>query len=208
MLKEPRLVAKIQRACGGASDQTHREWRNRELFGERSFSEALITRTRDAINDLDTGGISVKMRTLTDMQRDSEEKRFGADIVGVLTVNRPSTRYSKGFLAQAKMGTNRRGLVNQCKKMLALSHASYVIVYGQDGVKVVPAQSVTNSRRVSLDRLSSMTYLGFMREFVKCFLGDFNLTGIAPVSLERLRDQVGARAGFELVIGFPESSDR
>ena len=207
MLKEPRLVAKIQRVSGRASHQTTREWLSGELVGERSFSETLITRTRDGINGLNTGGIRVKMRTLTDMQRDSEEKRFGADMVGVLTVDRPSIRVSKGFLAQAKMETNRSGLIEQCNKMLAMSHASYVVVYGERGVKVVPAQSVVSSCRVSLDDLSSMTFVGFMREFVKCFLGDHRLTCIAPQSLEGLGDRLRTRIGFEIVISYPRNND-
>ena len=209
MIKEPRLVAKIQGAAGRASKQTTREWMRGDLFGERAFTETLITRTRDGINSLDTGGIRVKMRSLTDMQPGSEEKRLGADFVGVLTVDRPSIRISKGFLAQAKMETNRnRGkLIEQCNKMLAVTHASYVVLYGQDGVNILPAQSVVSSHGISLDGLSSMTYVGFMREHVKCFLGDYWLTNIAPQSLEGLRERLGTRMAFEIRISFQENED-
>ncbi len=203
MLVKPPVVGRVQKVAKQAADRTTSELSLGQIVGDEPFTERLITRTQDGVNALNVPGVLTEMRTLTNRRKYSEESRSGADVVGVLNVELPSFSISKGFLAQAKLQGNRKDLHQQCHKMLCLSHASYVFIYRRDGIKVLPAQSIISDYDIRPDNLSAMTFGGFMREFVKCFLGDWTFPKVIdPQSLEGLLERTDAGVGFRLSITY------
>jgi len=81
----------------------------------------------------------------------AEEKRHGADLMGILDIDIPGYRVIKGFLSQAKRaepGSRLRNqhwdrLRSQCEKMLVRTPDSFVWVYSKsDGIRIFPAEAV------------------------------------------------------------------
>jgi len=144
-----------------------------------------------------------------------EERDFGADFCGVLSVRSSQLSYTKGFLAQAKMsnqgisckssfrglfpvsitdGVESRRLKGQIDKMLAVTPDSFVVVYSSDGFVVIPATSI---RGLS----GSGTIYGkpvpaFFKEYLMCFVGDQQLQAADHDSLDKLRRKTASRAAL------------
>jgi hypothetical protein len=111
--------------------------------------------------------------------------------MGVLNIELPELAVSKGFLAQAKLVRNGssgdlKELREQCKKMLNLSPDSFVFLYGQSGVRVVPAISVVGSKVDPL-QLYSRSAQRFFEEHFECFIGDGNIQSATPATLDALQ---------------------
>ena len=138
-----------------------------------------------------------------------QEKSVGADILGVMQLKLGRHKVAKGYLAQAKVGTAKarngsavatcydQKLPTQVKRMLKRSASSYVFIYTDAGVFVVPASEVLleDTASVSTQELSCRGFGRFYEEFFATFVGD---KGLAPDDLsaaslaelaERLRVQ-------------------
>jgi hypothetical protein len=80
----------------------------------------------------------------------AHEREFGADIMGVLTVETRDFKTAKGFLAQAKRAEPRTRFARsewdrlhaQCQKMLAVTPDAFVLVYSLDRGVRFPFQRV------------------------------------------------------------------
>jgi len=106
--------------------------------------------------------------------KNSEEKRFGADLLTVLEINNGNQSLKKYFLAQAKkLKSNERKyylkhdkmLISQIRKMLSITSDSFIFVYTKNGIFVKSAMSRHNYYKC----LSS-----FFKDFIKCFIGDIH----------------------------------
>jgi hypothetical protein len=139
------------------------------------------------------------------------EHLVGADLyVGVRVVMAGQVELSKGMLAQAKKGPwlspqDSFFLVEQCKKMLALSPSSYVWVYTPDGIGVVDAEKVVERESRNLTNRRRLDEA--LSEMLACNEGDPNI-GL-PAGPD-IRQQVGAmlrdlgvrvRTGISVSIG-------
>ncbi len=155
---------------------------------EPAFTDRMLGAIEQAMREFRIKGVSWTAKTLTDRGRGSQEKKYGADFIGVLSIALPNFSVKKGFLAQAKM-TNKRFDANelrvQCERMLQLSPASFVFLYGLRGVSVVPAISVIGSRREP-DALYSKTAAQFFEEHFESFIGDRAISAATPEALEDL----------------------
>jgi hypothetical protein len=120
------------------------------------------------------------------------ERRVGADLyVGVRVVSERHVQLSKGMIAQAKKWPwltpeDRFGVVEQSKRMLERSPASYVWVYTADGVGVVNAEKVVERRSRNLANRRRLDEV--LSEILACNEGD-PLRGLP--SGQPLRQQVG-----------------
>ena len=122
--------------------------------------------------------------------------------MGVLNIALPEFAVSKGFLAQAKLirkggSGDLKELRQQCKKMLVLSPDSFVFLYGQDGVRVVPAIAVVGAK-VDPVLLYSRSAQRFFEEHFECFIGDGNIKSATPTTLDSMRKRFEARSAIEI----------
>lgn len=121
----------------------------------------------------------------------TEENKIGADFAGAITYECGGKTWTKVFLVQAKVATRaakladsaiklRAGdplLLGQCKRMLHITPASFVMVYSQFGVHVVPAVSVAGPEKNYVDTEEDYyrEFGGFYGEVFKSFIGDMKL---------------------------------
>lgn len=136
----------------------------------------------------------------------AEEKRFGADILGVLSVDVPEYKTDKGFLAQAKRAEpgqpfapvewNR--LVGQCRAMLSVTRDAYVMVYSKEaGVRFFAAQAVVSFGGRDLFELYDLGTRTFFERHIQSYIGDTHLDqpDIAVLKqIQERRDEIGASA--------------
>ncbi|RWG78555.1 hypothetical protein [Mesorhizobium sp.] len=135
--------------------------------------------------------------------RSAEEKRHGADLLGVAEIHVGGSVIRKGFLGQAKRiepgakvdGAEWARLKQQSELMLERSAASFILTYSRYfGIMFVPAITVANIERADLFTLNRMTIRGFFEMHLGCFIGDRRLSSPnirtldALLEIEALRD--------------------
>jgi hypothetical protein len=183
-----------------AATKTIQEYGADTVPDETTFTPALGTRIKDALNGYSASGITWNIKYLSSHGPGSEEKRFGADFLGVLSLNLPGYTVKKGFFAQAKRqepGTKLSPkewdrLVEQCQTMLAFSPESFVFVYSLNGVFVVPAISVLACHsHEDLHTLHPKKIGPFYREHFECFVGDRRIDSASTTVLDNLAFRVG-----------------
>jgi hypothetical protein len=138
----------------------------------------------------------------------AHEKRFGADVLGVLTINTPAYRATKGFLAQAKRAepgvpfskSRWGGLIDQCDKMLAVTPDSFVMAYSKKwGVSFFSAQAVRSFSGRDLYELYDMSVRSFFERHIESFIGDRRLNAPNIHVLERLHLDEAPRASAHVL---------
>jgi len=116
--------------------------------------------------------------------RAAEENWTGADMIFHVSVDTPTVKYAKGVLIQAKrvsknmlMSRDKYGeLVDQCKKMLAISSDSFVFDYTKSTMRCGAANRIVGSTSRELYDLCGWTAYRFFLEFFRCPVGDHRLT--------------------------------
>jgi hypothetical protein len=143
---------------------------------EEDFTSAMLGQIRSGLQRVHVGGVAWEAAVL---RKQTEEPHLGADVIGVLEVELPDYRVTKGFLAQAKLIGDRRHvrktkLLAQCRDMLVLTPSSYVFLYDLDAVRVVPALAVVANGGEPRN-LHAFSVMEFFFEHFACFLGDRRL---------------------------------
>ena len=132
----------------------------------------------------------------------AEEKRHGADLMGVLDLDLPGYRAKKGFLAQAKKAEpnlrfstgNWDRLRSQCETMLRRTLESYVWVYSKsEGIRVFSATSVLGLGSKDIFDLYSRSVSSFFENHIECFFGDRRLNSTDIETLDALEELPIAR---------------
>lgn len=127
----------------------------------------------------------------------AEEKRHGADLMGVLDIDIPDYHVKKGFLAQAKRAEPGRKLRKkdwkrlhcQCEKMLLRTPDAFVWVYSKSaGIRVFPAVSVLALNSRDIFDLYSRGVSSFFEYHIECFIGDRRLNSTQIETLEALAE--------------------
>lgn len=114
----------------------------------------------------------------------AEEGLIGADIIIHVALKTPIQTYSKAVLIQAKrhqpgilMGkTEQTDLVDQCKKMLAVTPASFVFNYATNDMRCGSASKISGSTNRDLYEACSWTSYRFFLELFRSPIGDPRLT--------------------------------
>ena len=143
-------------------------------------------------------GISWKARSLrTGSGVAAEEKRHGADLMGVLDVDIRDYRVIKGFLAQAKRAEPGRKLRkqdwkrlhSQCERMLVRTPDAFVWVYSMsEGVRVFAAVAVLTLNSRDIFDLYSRSVSSFFESHIECFIGDRRLNSTDFETLDALAE--------------------
>ena len=120
----------------------------------------------------------------TSSGRAAEEKRHGADLMGVLDIDIPDYRIKKGFLVQSKLAEPGRKfskkdwkrLHSQCETMLCRTPDSFVWVYSKErGIRIFSAVSVVELDSRHIFDLYDRSVASFFEYHLECFIGDRRL---------------------------------
>jgi hypothetical protein len=174
---------------------------------EPAFTERMLGRIEQAMDGFERHGVQWRAKTLTDRGRGSQERRFGADFMGVLNIRLEDYVLDKGFLVQAKLieptATMSRAelarMSQQCEIMLSMSPDSFVFLYARQGISVVPAISVVAAIGArNPHELYSRSVSRFFEEHFESFVGDRRLSAPDIKSLESIRLAFAARSLLNL----------
>lgn len=140
----------------------------------------------------------------------SAEKPTGIDLYVGVEIDGPDA-ISKGIFIQSKWNepnrrsADQRQLVEQCKKMNSRSHASYVWLYGPEGVEVIPASEVVAWPTTRPEALSSRKVSELFKGVLDCFEGDqrFGLPRGEPMreALKAMIAELAVDYGMAIKIG-------
>lgn len=208
--KLPPKIKLVARRIADAANTAIDAYARELITDEPSITDRWIGAV-EAATTMATRGLSRRMSGITwraktlrpSSGRAAEERRHGADLLGVADIYVGSNVVRKGFLGQAKRtepgelfdNTRWLELEQQADTMLSRTPASFVLVYSKrQGIRFVPAISVANLGRRDLFDFNSMTLEQFFQLHLACFIGDRRLN--APhisalddlLALEPLRD--------------------
>ena len=148
---------------------------------EISFTNTLRCNISEKLDGYQIKGVRWTAKILTDHGDNSQERRHGADFIGLLAIDIADYRVSKGFLAQAKrVGPrggidDRRRLQDQCRTMLDRSPASFAFLYSQNAIRIAPALSVVSTQNFIGSDTYTRDITSFFKDHFECFLGDRTL---------------------------------
>jgi hypothetical protein len=202
MLTHYRAVKEVGIRIGAAVDGALESLRDRRVEQEPAFTDRMLGRIEQTMDEFRSRGIHWKAKTLTDRGRGSQESIDGADFLVSVDFDLFDYKTSKGFLAQAKLlkfgqVDNLAKLKEQCGKMLELTPVSYVFLYDTESVRVVSANSVVAS---SFDPTNCYSWSAkhFFEEHLKCIIGDSKIHAATPEVLAELRERFEARSALRL----------
>ncbi len=181
---------------------------------EPAITDRMLGRIEHELDGFAVDGVCWKAKTLTDRGPNSQEKEFGADFLGSLTIALPDYSVCKGFLAQSKLlQTGKRlskseldRMKKQCEHMLGHTSCSYLFTYSSDAIRVIPAASIVASKYPVFRQLPSITVKEFFVRHFSCEVGDLRIKAANMSALESLREELNARAALRLSI--ESSSDK
>lgn len=195
--EEPQLTDRI---LGAIEDRIRSRqlvaYEEHTLVGEMPDPNRILSVTKRGIVKRSLGGIAWKARTLrTGRSIAAEEKRHGADLMGILDLALPDYSATKGFLVQAKrvepgQQFSKRDwdrLCSQCKTMLLRTPASFVWVYSKSrGIRIFSASSVLGLESRRIFDLYSRGVSSFFENHIECFIGDRRLNSTNVEMLDAL----------------------
>jgi len=190
-------AARVAKAAESSTDAL----RQGRVEQEPAFTDRMLGAIEEAMQDFESKGVVWQAKTLTNLGRNAQEKHFGADFAGVLSVNLPGFIVQKGFLAQAKLIEPNHGfsrdeferLKEQCALMLKLTPDSFIFLYSKGGVAVIPAISVVSSEPRNPHEFYSRSISRFYEEHFESFIGDARINEPSTQALENLRRTWEAR---------------
>ncbi|MFO0856136.1 MAG: hypothetical protein U0640_02125 [Phycisphaerales bacterium] len=202
MLKDLGAVRATARQISEAISGVVEALRAGRVEHEPAFTDRMLQAIETRLDGKNIHGVHWQAKTLTDRGRDSQERLYGADFMGVLSIDLPGYRATKGFLAQAKLVRGRStgtasDLVRQCNAMLELSPMSFVFLYGPSGVEVASATAVVGAGGRTSGVYKQST-LGFFEDHLKCSIGDQRIQLPHADTLKVLASNTPARSALVL----------
>ena len=198
MLKQTRTVRKIAREIADAAESAFSAYQQARVEEEPQITGQILGAIEERMRNQQFGGVVWQARTLrTGRGVAAEEKRHGADLMGVLDVDLPGYRTKKGFLAQAKKAEPERQfssndwqrLRSQCETMLERTSDSFVFIYSlQRGIRVFPANAILALGSRDIFELYDRSLSSFFESHIECFIGDSRLNSTEIKTLDALVD--------------------
>lgn len=196
MLKQSRTVRRIAREISDAAEGAFESYRDGSVVEEPQVTDRILGAVRERIRNRRIGNVVWKARTLrTGRGVAAEEKRHGADLMGVLDIDLDGYKAKKGFLAQAKRAEPYRTfeskewkrLLSQCKTMLDRTPDSFVLVYSiLNGIRIFPANAVIELGSRQIFDLYDRSVSSFFESHLQCFIGDRRLNSTNIETLDAL----------------------
>jgi hypothetical protein len=200
MLKFRRIVRRSARRIATAATHTVDDLVAGRVEHEPEFTGEMLGRMKQSMQGYRIGGVRWDAKILTSHGTNAQERRFGADFMGVLDLDLPEYKIQKGFLAQAKRIESGKRMSNedwdrmavQCKKMLSITPESFIFVYSPQEIVVIPALAIISAQqRSSLTEFYSRSLVRFYEDHFECFVGDMKLDSADIKILEELETRSG-----------------
>lgn len=202
--------AAVAREIVDAAQPVLDDFKNRIIADEEPMTDRLFGVISAALDGRRIGNLVWKARTLrTGRGKAAEEKRHGADILGVLEIDLAEYKTRKGFLLQAKhiepgawpSSREWKRFQDQCRTMLKRTHDAFAVIYSRaEGVHFIPAATILEIERDQVFQVGSRSLFGFFKAHVKCEVGDRRL---AYPTIEVLDGLAGTPA--EAVLDVPDA---
>ena len=198
MIRYRGLIRSSVRRIAAAADMTVEDLRRDLVEQEPQVTDRLLGRISRALEGYKLKGVTWRAKTLTDRGPGAQERRYGADFVGVLDIDLPDYKVKKGFLAQAKltsggfMGRHEFDrMVSQCGQMLELSPSSFIFHESPNGIRAIPAVAVVGASGpdvvFDMNGVYSRKISRFYEEHFECFIGDHRINEPSERTLAALR---------------------
>lgn len=187
MQKYSSVFSRASTRIANAATRTCTDYSIGNLPDEPTFTGALVARFSDALDGQDIRGVYWSASVLSSHGPDTQEKKYGADFLGILDLRLPELTIRKGFLAQAKrqepgskLSKSEWGrLVGQCKTMLSHTSESFVFLYSVNGVFIIPsAKVIACTANEDLHTLTPDKTGPFYRRHFECFVGDLQIDSL------------------------------
>jgi hypothetical protein len=198
-------VRKISKTIATAANNVLERYEKDLIADEEDFTSQMLGAIQQEVNSFEDEEIRWTAKTLKHRRgKAAEEKKIGADFLGVLDIDIPGYKVKKGFLAQAKRAEPDEPLSKdqwerlcvQCRKMLKISPASFVIVYSKKkGIILVPAEVILRTQNTELFKVHAKKMQRFFENHIQCFIGD---TSINDININPLKLQKGGYDALEL----------
>lgn len=198
MLRSLGIVRDMAQQISDAADGAFEAYLEGEASEEPQVTDRILGAIGDRVRGYRSKGIVWKARTLrTGRGIAAEEKRHGADILGVLDIDIEGYKTKKGFLAQAKkaeasqpFGKAEWGrLREQCEVMLSRTADAFVFVYSKErGIRIFPANSVLGLSSTNIFHLYDRSVASFFEVHIECFVGDPRLGSTDIATLDALAE--------------------
>ncbi len=207
MFRNQKLVRAVTGRINRAARNTLRALASGRVQLEPQVTDRLLGAIEQEMDGRFIGGVQWVAKTLTDRVKKSQESEFGADFMGVLSLDLNDFRTNKGFLSQAKLvepsqsfsAAESKRLKVQCEKMLGFSPESFVFLYSQQsGIRIVSAIDILGARNCNPHELTSKSISEFFKDHLECFVGDRAIQSASPEGLAELRARYQARTGIFL----------
>lgn len=196
--------------------------REKEIETEPSLTDRFLGAVKMTFHDngFVTQGYRIRVRTLRDRGNNAPEHEFGPDFVSILDINIPNYSLSKGFLVQAKLAgkeefqiigkgnypvqirlpaKGKSRLVTQCEQMLNITPDSFIFVYSEIGIYVVPAITIVSiASNGTPEKTHAKTLKQFYRDHIMSFIGDKKINAFDDHMLRLQRDTTSANSAMLL----------
>lgn len=184
MLKEYRILRSAAKVVAEAAERANEALASGRVEQEPQFTDRMLGGIEEALDRYESKGISWRAKTLTDRGPNAQEKKYGADFMGVVSIELPNLKVSKGFLAQAKLHqkgakisrAEYKRMQCQCEDMLNISPDSFVFFYSNEDIRVVPAITIYSCNGVDPYDLYTRSISRFYEEHFSCFIGDMKIS--------------------------------
>ena len=197
MLRRYAMVRKVAREISGAANGAFEGYASGEKVDESDITGLMLGAIGERIRSREFGGVTWSAHILTSSGPGAEEKRHGADFMGVLDADLPDYKVKKGFLVQAKKAEpgdtfkkdQWKCLTSQCEKITERTLDSFVFVYSRkEGIRVFPALSVLELKSMNIFDLYHHSVQNFFENHLECFIGDRRLNSPDIEKLDALAD--------------------
>lgn len=205
----PEIQSFIRNNLSTAYNHALEDYQENDVLHEPQVTDRLLSRLKDAFNDVDQGGVRFNAVTFTDRGRGSEESRYGADFGGFLRIDYPNYRVRKFLLAQAKIGVVQNGniglvnspselsrMLDQLQRMTTITLESYLVIYTTQDFVFVPVLSIlnttpsVNNRDYWVNLVKQVPYfqtIDLFSNYFGCITGDTTLETRAGFSVDNVQ---------------------
>jgi hypothetical protein len=209
MIRDYAIIRESAAHIAEAANGTVEALTSARVEQEPAFTDRMLGRIEHAMEGFEVRGVRSTAKTLTDRSSKAQEPKFGADFVGVLTIDLLDYSVRKGFLAQAKLIEPGESIATrefermrrQCNEMLSISRDSYVFIYSLTGITVIPVLAVVSAYRCNPHELDGRSMSRFYEEHFESFIGDRDIYAPSIVALEKARERARARRLLYLEAG-------
>lgn len=203
MLDRYRIVRRTARRIAGAAETAIEAYREGRIKDEPRITDRMLGAIEQAMKEYADRGVTWTSMTLQPGKgQAAEEKRHGADFMGVLDIALPDFTVQTGFLAQAKRLEPPQSLHSgewdrlneQCETMLRRTPAAFVFLYSKPDISIVPAISVAGLQQAeNMFGCYSVGVQSFFERHIESFIGDRRLSRAAIDVLDQLAAEYEVR---------------